>query len=189
MHWHESAMGVYDLPILDFIFLSSKVTVDVDCNHEMKRRLFFETKAMTNLDSILKSRDHFVDKSLSSQSYGFSSHHAQMWELDHKDGWVLKNWCFRIVVLEKILESCLESKKIKPANPKGNQHWIFIGRTDAEAEALVFCPRDTKRQLIGKYSDVGKDWRQEEKGMAEIEMVGWHHQLNGHEFEQTQGDS
>ena len=175
--------------VADFIFLSSKVTVDGDCNHEIKRRLLFERKAMTNLDSILKSRDHFADKSPSSQSYGFSSHHRQMWELDHKDGWVLKNWCFQIVVLEKILESCLESKKIKPSNPKGNQPWIFIGRTDAEAEALVFFLPDTKRQLIGKDSDVGKDWRQEKKGMAEIEMVGCHHQLNGHEFEQTQGES
>ena len=112
-----------------------------------------------------------------------------MWELDHKEGWVQKNWCFPIVVLEKILESCLENKKIKLVNPKGNESWIFIGRTDAEAEALVFWPSDTKSQLIGKHSDVGKDWRQEEKGMAEIEMVGWHHQLNGLEFEQTQGDS
>ena len=175
--------------VADFIFLSSKVTVDGDCNNEIKRRLLFERKAMTNLDSILKSRDHFADKSPSSQSYGFSSHHIPMWELDHKDGWVLKNWCFQIVVLEKILESCLESKEIKPSNPKGNQPWIFIGRTDAEAEALVFFLPDTKRQLVGKDSDVGKDWRQEEKGMAEIEMVRCHHQLNGHEFEQTQGDS
>ena len=168
--------------VADFIFLSSKITVDGDCNHEIKRRLLFGRKAMTNLDSILKSRDHFADKSPSSQSYGFSSHHVQMWELDHKDGWVLKNWCFQTVVLEKILESCLESKEIKPTNPKGNQPWIFIGRTNAEAEALVFCLPDTKRQLIGKYSDVGKDWRREEKWVAEIEMVGWHHQLNGHEF-------
>ena len=126
--------------VTDFIFLSSKITVDGDCNHEIKRRLLFGRKAMTNLDSILKSRDHFADKSPSSQSYGFSSHHVQMWELDHKDGWVLKNWCFQTVVLEKILESPLDCK-IRSVNPKGNQALIYTGRTDAEAS--TWCEEPT----------------------------------------------
>ena len=109
-----------------------------------------------------------------------------MWELDHDEGWVLKNGCFWIVVLEKTLESPLDCKEIKLVNPKGNQCWIFLGRTDAEA--LVLWPPDEKRQLIGKDPDAGKDWEQEEKGVSEVGTVGWHHWLNGHEFEQTLGD-
>ena len=112
-----------------------------------------------------------------------------MWELDHKEGWAPKNWCFWNVVPEKTLESPLDSKEIKPVNPKGNQPWIFIGRTDVEAEAPVLWPSDLKSLLIGKDPDVGGDWEQEEKGETEDEMVGWHHWLNGHEFEKTQGDS
>ena len=112
-----------------------------------------------------------------------------MWELDHKEGWVLKDWCFWTVVLEKALESPLDCQKIKPVNPKGNQSWIFIGRTDAEAEAPVLWPPEMKSWLIGKNPDAEKDWRQEEKGMTEDEMVGWHHWLNGHGFEQTAGES
>ena len=108
-----------------------------------------------------------------------------MWELDHKESWVPKNWCFWTVVLEKTLESPLECKEIKPVNPKGNQSWIFIRRTDAEAEAPKLWPPDAKNWLIGK--DPGKDWRQEEKGMTEDEMVGWHHRLSKHEFEQAPG--
>ena len=144
---------------------------------------------MTNLDSILKSRDitsptkvHLV-----SQSYGFSSSHVRMWELDYKESWVPKNWWFWTVMLEKTLESPLDSKKIKPVSPKGNQSWIFIGRTDAKTPIL--WPPDVKNWLIGKDSDAGKDWRQEEKGTTEAEMVGWHHRLNGPEFEQTWVDS
>ena len=110
-----------------------------------------------------------------------------MWELDHKEGWVPNNWYFQIVVLEKTLESRLDSKEIKPVNPKGNQPWIFIGRTDAEAEALILWPPDAKSSLIGKDLDPGKDWGQEEKGATEDEMVGWHHQLGGHEFKQAPG--
>ena len=109
-----------------------------------------------------------------------------MWELDHKEGWALKNWCFLTVRLEKTLESPVDSKEIKSVNPKGNQSWIFIGRTDAEAPIL--WPPDEKSQLIGKDRDAGKDWRQE-KGETEDEMVGWHHWFNGHEFEQTPGDN
>ena len=109
-----------------------------------------------------------------------------MWELDHKEGWALKNWCFWTVVLEKTLESPWDSKEIKPVNPRGNQLWIFIGRTDAEIPIL--WPPDKKSRLIGKDPDAAKDWKQKEKGTTEDEMVGWHHQLNGQEFEQTPGD-
>ena len=112
-----------------------------------------------------------------------------MWELDHKEGWASKNWCFQTVVLEKTLESPLESKEIKPVNPKGNQSWIFIGRTDAEGEAPILWPTDAKSWLIRKDPDPRKDWRQEEKELTEDEVVGWHHWLNGQEFEQTQKDS
>ena len=108
-----------------------------------------------------------------------------MWELDHKESWALKNWCFWTVVLEKTVESPLDSMEIKSVNPKGNQSWIFIGRADAEAPIL--WPPDSKNWLIGKDHDAGEDWRQEVKGMTEVEMVGCHHWLDGHEFEQTPG--
>ena len=110
-----------------------------------------------------------------------------MWELDHKESWVLKNWCFWTVVLEKTLQSPLDSKEIKPVNPKGNPSWIFTGRTDAEAEAPILWPPDAKNWLIGKYHDAGKDWRREEKGTTEDEMVGSHHQHDRHEFEEALG--
>ena len=112
-----------------------------------------------------------------------------MWELDHKEGWAPKHWCFQTVVLEKILESPLDSKEIKPVNPKGNQPWILTGRTNAEAEALILWPPDAKSWLIAKDPDAGKDWGQEEKGVTEGEMVGWHQLLNGYESEQTPGNS
>ena len=137
--------------------------------------------------SKMLQRHYFVDKGPSSQSYGFSSSHVWMWELDSKESWGLKNWCFWTVVLKKTLESPLDSKEIKPVHPKGNQLWIFIGRIDAEAPIL--WPPDAKNWLIWKDPDGGKDWRQKEKGMTEDEMVGWHHLLNGHRFEQTLGDS
>ena len=121
-------------------------------------------------------------------SYGFSSIHVCMWELDYKESWAPKNWCFQTVVLEKNLESPLESKEIKLVNAKGNQPWIFIGRTD-EAEDPIFWPPDAKSWLTGKDSDAGNDWGQKEKGVTEDEMVGWHHRLNGHRFEQTPGAS
>ena len=110
-----------------------------------------------------------------------------MWELDHKEGWAPKNWCFWTVVLEKTLENPLDCKEIKPINPKGNQSWIFTRRTDTEAEAPILQPIDVKSQFTGKDTDVGKDWGQEEKGMAEDEVVGWYHRLNGHEFKLTPG--
>ena len=126
---------------------------------------------MTNLDSILKNSDIICRQHPSSQSYGFSSSHVWMWELDHKESLALKNWCFWTVVLEKILESPLDSKEIQPAHPKGDQSWLFIGRTDAEAETPILWPPDAKNWLTGGDSDAGKDQRQEEKGMTENEMV------------------
>ena len=126
-------------------------------------------------------------KGLSSQSYGFSSSQVWMWELDYKESWEPKNWGFWTVVLEKTLESSSDYKEIKPVNPKGNQPWIFIRRTDAEADAPILRPRDMKNWLIEKDPDAGKDWRQEEKRMTEDEIIGWHHQLYGHEFEQSPG--
>ena len=125
------------------------------------------------------------DKGLSIQSCGFSCGHVWMWELDYKESWALKNWCFWTVVLEKTLESPLDCKEIKLVNSKGNQSGIFIGRMDAETEAPILWPPDAKNWLIRKDPDAGKDWRQEMKGTTEDEMVGWHHQLNGHEFEQA----
>ena len=131
---------------------------------------------------IKKQRHYFVDKGPSSQGYGFSSSHVWMWELDYKESWVPKNWCFWTVVLEKTLESPLDCKKIQLVHPKGDQSWIFTGRTDAEAETPVLWPPDANNWLIRKDPNAGKDWGWEEKGMTEDEMVGWHHRLNGHEF-------
>ena len=141
---------------------------------------------MTNLDSILKPRD-IANKGPSSQSFHFSSSHIWMWELVQKESWALKNWCFWTVVLEKTLESPLDSKEIQPVHPKGNQSWLFIGKTDAEAETPILWPPDGKNWLIEKDPNAGKDWRLEEKGITEDKMVGWHHQLDGHEFEQAPG--
>ena len=142
---------------------------------------------MTNLDSVLKSRCHLAGKGLYSQSYGFSSSHVWMRELDPKKGRALKNWHFWTVVLEKTLESPLDSTEIKLVNPKGNQSWIFIGRTDAEAETPILWQPDWKSWLIGKDPEAGKDWGQEEKGATEDEMVGWHHWIIG-QLEQAPGD-
>ena len=136
---------------------------------------------------IQKQRHYFVNKGLSRQSYGFSSGHVWIWELDYKESWVPKNWCFWTVVFEKTLDSPLYGKEIQPVNPKGNQSWIFNGRTDAEAEILILWPPDAKKRLIWKNPEAGKDWRQEEKGTIEDEMVACHHQLDGHEFEQALG--
>ena len=175
--------------VRDFIFLGSQITADGDCSHEIQRCLFLGRKVMTNLDSILKEQRHyFANKDLSSQSYGFSSSHVWRWELDHKESWAPKTRCFWTVVLEKILESFLDSKEIQPVHPKENQSWIFIGRTDVEAVAPILWLPDAKSWLIGKHPDAGKDGRQEEKGTTEDEMVGWHLWLNGHGFEQAQGD-
>ena len=123
-----------------------------------------------------------------SQSYGFSSGHVWMRELDYKESWALKNWCFGTVVLEKTFESPLDCKEIKPLDPKGNQSWMFIGRTDVEAEAPILWPPDAKNWLIGKDPNVGKDWRREEKGTTEDGMVGWHHRLDAYEQALGVGD-
>ena len=139
------------------------------------------------LSESVTQRHYFTDKGPSSQSYGFSSSHVWMWELDHKEGWAPKNWCFWTVVLEETQESLGQQRD--QSNPEGNQPWIFTGRTDAEAEAPILWPHNVKSRLIGKDPDAGNDWGQEEKGATENEMVGWHHQHNGHEFEQILGDS
>ena len=132
---------------------------------------------------IKKQRHYFANKCPSSQGYGFSSSHVRMWELDYKESWAPKNWCFWTVVLENTLESPLDCKEIPPVHPNGNQSWIFIGRADVEAETPILWPLDAKSGLIWKYPGAGKDWGPEEKGTTENEMVGWHHRLNGREFE------
>ena len=170
--------------VADFIFLGSKITADGDCSHEIKRCLLLRRKVMTNLDSILKSRDITLSTKLCLvKSYDFSSGHVWMWKLDYKESWVLKNWCFWTVVLEKALESPLDCKEIQPVHPKGNPSWIFIGRTDAKAETPILWPPDAKNRFIWKDPDAGKDWKQEEKGTTEDVLVGWQHRLNRHEFE------
>ena len=132
---------------------------------------------------IIKQRHYFANKGPSSQSYGFFSSHVWVWELDYKENWALKDWCFWTVVLEKTLESPLDCKKIQPIHPEGNQSWIFIGRTDVEAETPILWLPDGKNWLTGKDPDAGRDWGQEEKRTTEDEMVGWHHWFNGHEFD------
>ena len=136
---------------------------------------------------IKKQRQCFANKGLSNQSYGFPHSHTWMWELDYKERWVPKNWCFWTVVLEKTLESPLDCKEIQPVHPKGNQFWIFIGKTDAIAETLILWPPDAKNGLIEKDPDAGKDSRWREKGTTEDEMIGWHHRLNAHELWSTPG--
>ena len=135
------------------------------------------------IQHIKKQRHYFANKGLPSQSYFFSSSQLWMWELDYKEDWAPRNWCFWTVVLEKTPESPLDCKEIKPVNPKGNQTWKFIGRTDAEAEAPILWPSDAKNWVIGKHQDARKNWRSEKKGMTEDEVVGWHHWLDGHKFQ------
>ena len=145
--------------VADFILGGSKIAADGECSHEIKWHLLLGRKVMINLDSILKSRDITLPTKvhLVKQSYGFSSSHVWMWELDYKESWAPKNWCSWTVVLEKTLESPLDNKEIEPVHPKGNQFWIFIGRTDAEAETPILWPPDLKNWLIGKDPDAGKD--------------------------------
>ena len=161
--------------------------MDGDCSHEIKRGLLTGRKAITNLDSILKGRNIALLTKVHIVKAMVFPVGMYMWLLDHKQGWVPKNWCFQNVLLKRTLESPLDCKEIKPVNHKGNQPWIFISRTDAEAP--IFWSSDVKSWLIGKDPDAGKDWRQEEKEVTEDQMVGWHHWLNGLEFEQTPGDS
>ena len=139
--------------VTDFIFLGSKITADGHCSHEIRRCLLLGRKAMTNLEHIKKQKHYFANKGPFSQSYGFSSSHVWVWELDHKESWVPKNWCFWTVVLEKTLEGPLDSKEIQPVHPKGNQSWIFIGMTDVEAETPILWPPDSKNWIIWKDPD------------------------------------
>ena len=169
--------------VTDFIFSGSKITVNGDCSHEIKRHLLLGRKAMTNIASILKSRNiTFLTKVciVKAMVFPVGMYKYESWTVKQAEH--QKKWCFRTKVLEMTLESPLNNKGIKPVNPKGNQPRIFIGRTGAKAPIL--WPPDVKSQLIGKDCDAGKDWGQEEKGA----MVGWHHWLNGHAFEQTPGD-
>ena len=136
---------------------------------------------------IKKQRYYFANKGPSSRGHGFSSGHVWMWELDCEESWVPKNWCFWTVVLKKPLESPLDCKEIQPVHPKGDQSWVFFGRTDAEAETPILWPPHARRWLIGKDPDAGRDWGQEEKGTTEDAMAGWHHGLDGCEFEWTPG--
>ena len=171
----------------DFILGGSKITADGDCSHEIKMLTLWKESYDQPREHIKKQRHYFANKGPSSQSYGFSSGHVWVWELEYKESWVPKNWYFWTVVLEKTLESPLDCKEIQPVHLKGNQSWVFIGRTDVEAETPIFWPPDVKSWLIWKDPDVGKDWGQEEKGMTEDEMVGRHHRLNGHGFGWTPG--
>ena len=164
----------------------SKITANDDCSHESKRCLLLGRKVMTNLDSILKSRDITLPTKVHLVKAWFFHGHVWMWELDCEESWALENWCFWTVVLEKTLESPLDCKEIQPVHLKGIQSWILIGKTDAKAETPILWPPDVKSWLIGKDPDAGKDWGQE-KGMTEDEMVGWHHRLNGHGFGWTLG--
>ena len=144
--------------------------------------------AMTNLDSILKSRDITLLTKVHIVKFMVFPLVIYRCELDNKESWAPKNWCFQIVMLEKMLQSPLDCKEIKPVNTKGNQSWIFTGKTDAEVEAPILWLPDVKSWLIRKEPDAGKDWRQEKKRAREDEMVGWHHWLNGHEFQQAPED-
>ena len=155
--------------VTDFIFLGSKITADGDYSHEMKRHWLLGRKVITNLYRILKSRDITLPNK--GQSFGSSSSHVWMWELDYKESWVLKNWCFWTVMLGKTLESPLDSEEIKPVHPKGNRCWIFIGRTDVEAETPILWPPDAKNWLIGKDPNAGNDWRREEKGQQRLRWL------------------
>ena len=169
--------------VKDFLFLGSKITADGDCSHKIKMHLLLGRKLMTNLDSILKSRDitfstkfHLVKAMV----FPVVMYGCERWTIKKAELWRIV--VFKLV-LETTLESLLDCKEIQPINPNANQSWIFIGRTDAEAETSILWPPEVKNWLIGKDSDAGKDWKQEEKGTTEDEMVGWHHQLGGHEFE------
>ena len=162
-----------------YILGGSKITADGDCSHEIKRHILLGRKVMTNLESILKSRDITLSTKVCLVKAMVFPVVMWTWELDYKESWAPKNWCFWTVVLEKTLQSPLDCKEIQPVRPKGDPFWVFIGRTNVE----VFPPLDMKSWLIWKDSDAWKDWRREEKGTTEYEMVWWHRRLNEHEFE------
>ena len=172
--------------VADFIFLGSRITANGDCSHEIKRRLLLGRKVMTNLDSILKSRYitlptkvHLVKAVI----FPVVMYGCESWTVS----WVPMNWCFWTVVLEKTLESPLDCKEIQPVHPKGDESWVLIGRTDVEAGTPILWLPDAKSWLIGTDPDAGRDWGQKEKGTTGDEIVGWHHQLDGHGFGWTLG--
>ena len=168
-------------------FLGFRITADGDCSHEIKGCLLLGRKVMSNLDSLLKSRDITLPAKVclvKAMVFPVVMYGCKIWTIKKAEH---KNWCFWTVALEKTLASPLDCTEIQPVHPKGNQSWIFIGWSDAEAETLILWPPDVKNWLIGKDPDAGKDWRQEEKETTEEEMAGWHHRLNGHEFEWTPG--
>ena len=170
--------------VADFIFLSSKITADGDCSHEIKRWWPLGRQVMTNLDNILKSRDITLPAKVclvKDLVFPLVTYGCESWTIkkaEHRRIESFELWCWR-----RLFKSPLDCKEIQPVHPEGNQSWIFIGRTDVKAKTLILWPHDGKNWLIGKDPDAGKDWRQDEKGMTEDEMVGWHHQVNGHEFE------
>ena len=168
--------------VTDFILGGSKITADGDWSHVIKRCLLIGRKAMTNLDNILKSRDITLPTNVRLVKAKVFAVVVWMWELYYKESWVPKNWCFWTLVLEKTLESPLDSKEIQPVHPKGDQSWVFFGRTDAKAETPALWPPHVKSWPVGKDPDAGRDWGQEKKGMTEDEMAGWHHRLDGHGF-------
>ena len=170
-------------------FLGLQFTVDGDCSHEIKRHLLLGRKAMPNLDSILKSKDITLPTKVhivKAMVFLVVMYRCESWTI--KKGWELKIWCLQTVVLDRTLESPSHSKEIKTVNPKGKQSWISIERTDAENEAPILWSPNVKSWIIGKDPDAGKDRRQDQKGTTEEELVGWHHWLNGHEFEQALED-
>ena len=167
--------------VSDFIFLGSKITADADCSHEIKRRLLLGSKVTTNLDTMLKSRDITLPTKvclIKAMVFPVVMYGCESWTVKKAE-----HWCFWTVVLEKTFESPLDCKEIQPVYAKGNRSWVFIGRTDAEAETLVLWPPDAQSWLTWKGPDAGRDWGQEEKGTTEDEMAGWHHRLDRHEFE------
>ena len=175
--------------VTNFLFLCSKITADGDCSHEIRKQLLLGGKVMTNLDSVLKSRHItlLTKVRIVKAIYSLPSGHIGLWELDCKEGRIPKNWCLRTGVLEKTPKSPLDNKEIKPVSLKGNQPWILVGRTDAEAKAPVSWSSDVNSWLIGKVPDAGKNWGEKEKRASEDEMTGWPHWCNGHELGQTLG--
>ena len=170
------------------LFFCSKITADGDGSHEIKKCLLLRRKVLINLDSVLKSRDITLPTKVHLVKAMFFQWLCMAVRVGlYKESWVLRNWCFWTVVLEKTLESPLDCKEIQPVHPKGDQSGVFIGRADVEAETPILWPPDVNSWLIWKDPDAGKDWGQEEKWTTEDEMVGWHHQLDGHEFEQASG--
>ena len=169
-----------------FILGGSKITADGDCIREIKRHLLLGRKVMTSLDTYWKAETLLCQLGSSSQGYGVSSSLVWMWELNFKEIWGLKKWCFWTVALEKTLESLLTCKGIHPVHPKRNQSWIFMGRTEVEAETPILWPPDAKSWLIWRDPEAGKDWRPEEKRTTEDETVGWHHSLHALEFGKLQ---